>query len=233
MASFELPSLGGDAALWKGASLCSITQIDEGGLSLVLARADALRGSDRLATLERQRGKVLASVFYEPSTRTSCSFQAAMLRLGGAVINVAESTSSATKGETLEDTARSLGCYADAMVLRHPRSGAAAAAAAALPAGLPLLNAGDGVGEHPTQARRPRVSSSCLPAFSLKGPYVRRRAALERGCAPSVLGPPRPLHPLPRALPRGRRGARAPRRAAAQDYRPRRRPQARPRAGHG
>ena len=191
MASFELPSLGGDAALWKGASLCSITQIDEGGLSLVLARADALRGSDRLATLERQRGKVLASVFYEPSTRTSCSFQAAMLRLGGAVINVAESTSSATKGETLEDTARSLGCYADAMVLRHPRSGAAAAAAAALPAGLPLLNAGDGVGEHPTQARRPRVSIKFVRAFLLsrsKGLMSADARRKERGCALS----PRP-----------------------------------------
>merc|ERR1719333_1938989 len=95
-------------------------------------------------------GKILATVFYEPSTRTSCSFQAAMLRLGGSVITVNESSSSAAKGETLSDTVRSLECYCDAIVLRHPRAGAAAEAAAAM--SKPLLNAGDGVGEHPTQA---------------------------------------------------------------------------------
>jgi aspartate carbamoyltransferase len=98
-------------------------------------------------------GCILANVFYEPSTRTSCSFQAAMLRLGGSVISVAESTSSAKKGETLSDTVKSLACYCDVIVLRHPRSGAAAEAAAALEGtGKAVLNAGDGVGEHPTQA---------------------------------------------------------------------------------
>merc|ERR1719333_1906808 len=95
-------------------------------------------------------GKILATVFYEPSTRTSCSFQAAMLRLGGSVISVNESSSSAQKGETLSDTVRCLECYCDVIVLRHPRSGAASEAAAAM--SKPLLNAGDGVGEHPTQA---------------------------------------------------------------------------------
>jgi carbamoyl-phosphate synthase/aspartate carbamoyltransferase/dihydroorotase len=96
------------------------------------------------------QGKILATVFYEPSTRTNCSFQAAMLRLGGSVISVNESSSSVAKGETLADTVRCLECYADALVLRHPRAGAAAEAAAAM--SKPLLNAGDGVGEHPTQA---------------------------------------------------------------------------------
>jgi hypothetical protein len=85
-------------------------------------------------------------VFYEPSTRTSCSFQAAMLRLGGGVVAVSEATSSAKKGESLEDTMRSLACYADALVLRHPTAGAAAAAAAAIGATTPLINGGDGVG---------------------------------------------------------------------------------------
>ena len=152
MAAFAPATLSGDAAAWRGASLCSVTQFTEAGLDLVLRRAEELRLLDRGAARARHAGAVLANVFYEPSTRTSCSFQAAMLRLGGSVICVAESTSSAKKGETLEDTARSLGCYADVVVLRHPEAGAAARAAGALPPGLPLLNAGDGVGEHPTQA---------------------------------------------------------------------------------
>ena len=152
MAAFAPATLSGDAAAWRGASLCSVTQFTEAGLDLVLRRAEELRLMDRGAARARRAGAVLANVFYEPSTRTSCSFQAAMLRLGGSVICVAESTSSAKKGETLEDTARSLGCYADVVVLRHPEAGAAARAAGALPPGLPLLNAGDGVGEHPTQA---------------------------------------------------------------------------------
>merc|ERR1712054_751215 len=75
---------------------------------------------------------------------------AAMLRQGGSVIAVNESTSSAVKGETLSDTMRCLECYCDVVVLRHPRAGAASEAAAAMQ--KPLLNAGDGVGEHPTQA---------------------------------------------------------------------------------
>merc|ERR1712151_1400464 len=88
--------------------------------------------------------------FYEPSTRNNCSFQAAMLRLGGSVISVNESSSSVAKGETLADTVRCLECYSDVLVLRHPKAGAAAEAAAHM--SKPLLNAGDGVGEHPTQA---------------------------------------------------------------------------------
>lgn len=96
-------------------------------------------------------GKVLANLFYEPSTRTSSSFYSAMVRLGGAVIpinNVAYS--SVAKGETLEDTIRTMQCYADIIVLRHPWVGAAERAAEV--AEVPIINAGDGVGEHPTQA---------------------------------------------------------------------------------
>ncbi len=94
--------------------------------------------------------QILANVFYEPSTRTSSSFAAAMHRLGGDVLQISESTSSAVKGETLSDSVRALQCYADAVVLRHPQQGSAAAASSA--ASKPVLNAGDGVGEHPTQA---------------------------------------------------------------------------------
>jgi aspartate carbamoyltransferase catalytic subunit len=97
-------------------------------------------------------GKVLATLFYEPSTRTRLSFEAAMVRLGGRVLSVADMkrTSSAWKGETLTDTIRTVESYADVIVLRHPEAGAAAVAAACTT--VPVLNAGDGPNEHPTQA---------------------------------------------------------------------------------
>jgi carbamoyl-phosphate synthase / aspartate carbamoyltransferase / dihydroorotase len=117
----------------------------------LLARAEYMQdivktngGSTRL------KHKVMASIFYEPSTRTSCSFQAAMLRLGGSVINVNVEQSSIQKGETLEDTVQTMSCYSDVIVMRHPRK--LAVAEAARVATKPLINAGDGVGEHPTQA---------------------------------------------------------------------------------
>lgn len=94
--------------------------------------------------------RVLANVFFEPSTRTSTSFATAMLRMGGSVTQITESASSAVKGETISDTMKTLACYADVIVLRHPVRGTAAAAAAAI--SKPFINAGDGVGEHPTQA---------------------------------------------------------------------------------
>ena len=93
---------------------------------------------------------MLATLFYEPSTRTSASFAAAALRLGATVLPIDVGSSSVAKGETLEDTIKCLGCYADAIVLRHPTAGAAAAAAKV--SGVPLLNGGDGTGEHPSQA---------------------------------------------------------------------------------
>lgn len=108
------------------------------------------------AVVERDGGcdvlkhRILANFFVEPSTRTSCSFQAAMQRLGGSVIVVNESTSSVAKGETLSDSIKALSCYADAIVIRHPVKGSAEVAAIA--SSKPVLNAGDGTGEHPTQA---------------------------------------------------------------------------------
>jgi len=97
------------------------------------------------------RGRVLANLFYEPSTRTSSCFLAAMSRLGGAVIPISEVRySSVSKGESLRDTVRTLEAYADVIVLRHPEEGAAKIAADA--SKKPVINAGDGPGEHPTQA---------------------------------------------------------------------------------
>jgi aspartate carbamoyltransferase len=89
-------------------------------------------------------------MFYEPSTRTNCSFQAAAHKLGCKVIALTDKASSSEKGESLEDTIRTLGCYGDAIVLRHPIKGSAEKAAAV--SSVPILNGGDGNGEHPTQA---------------------------------------------------------------------------------
>jgi len=97
-------------------------------------------------------GRLLATVFYEPSTRTRFSFEAAMHRLGGQVLSAENATraSSAAKGESLEDAIRVIGGYADGIVLRHPDVGAAERAARVAP--VPVINAGDGPGDHPTQA---------------------------------------------------------------------------------
>ncbi|MCZ7397567.1 MAG: aspartate carbamoyltransferase, partial [Candidatus Methanoperedens sp.] len=95
-------------------------------------------------------GKVLATLFYEPSTRTRMSFETAMKRLGGEVIDMGSiESSSVAKGETLADTIRVICNYADAIVLRHPREGAARMAADY--SKVPVINAGDGAGHHPTQ----------------------------------------------------------------------------------
>lgn len=109
--------------------------------------------ADRLAVGRTMplTGKSLVNLFYEPSTRTSSSFYAAMTRLGGAVIPINEvNYSSVTKGETLEDTIRTLECYADAIVMRHYDDDASERAAAV--ASVPIINAGSGAAEHPTQA---------------------------------------------------------------------------------
>lgn len=96
------------------------------------------------------KGKVMASVFYEVSTRTSCSFAAAMQRLGGSVIHMDQATSSTQKGETLEDSITIMSNYSDVVVLRHPQPGAVMRASKHCR--KPVINAGDGIGEHPTQA---------------------------------------------------------------------------------
>jgi aspartate carbamoyltransferase catalytic subunit len=99
---------------------------------------------------ESCRGKLLATLFFEPSTRTRLSFEAAMLRLGGSCLGFAEpGSSSAAKGESLADTARTVSCYADVIVMRNPKEGAALLASRYSPS--PVINAGDGGHHHPTQ----------------------------------------------------------------------------------
>lgn len=104
---------------------------------------------ERNNALDILKGKVLCTAFYEPSTRTSASFEAAMKRCGGEIVSITTDVSSANKGETLSDTLRTLACYGDAIILRHPEVGSAQLAAEYSP--IPIINAGDGIGEHPTQ----------------------------------------------------------------------------------
>lgn len=124
--------------------------LDRPLIEQLLERAAAFeRGDSERAPLH---GRLLATLFYEPSTRTRFSFEAAMYRLGGQVLSAenAARASSAAKGETLEDTIQIIGGYADAIVLRHPELGAADRAAR--DAQVPVISAGDGAGQHPTQA---------------------------------------------------------------------------------
>ena len=139
-------------ALWYGKDVISVKQFGREDLEYIFGVAHEMRGMvERVGTFDLLKGKILANLFYEPSTRTSSSFTAAMERLGGSVIPINEVRySSVSKGESLPDTIRTLECYADVIVLRHPETGSAAIAAKA--ARKPVINAGDGVGEHPTQA---------------------------------------------------------------------------------
>ena len=96
------------------------------------------------------RHKLLATLFFEPSTRTRLSFESAMHRLGGSVVGFSEAaSSSSSKGESLSDTVQAVGCYADIIAMRHPKEGAPVVAARR--AGVPIINAGDGSHNHPTQ----------------------------------------------------------------------------------
>lgn len=145
--------LTSDPRSWTGKSLVSVNQISQDGFDLLVKITQQMRvivrseGGDN-----RLKNKLLATIFYEASTRTSCSFQAAMMRLGGKFIHVdgKGNTSAAKKNESLEDTIRCLECYVDCIVLRHPQAGISKQIADATH--KPVLNAGDGVGEHPTQA---------------------------------------------------------------------------------
>jgi aspartate carbamoyltransferase len=114
-----------------------------------IERATRIR-QDRTAQLVQYPEKTLVTAFYEPSTRTSCSFQAAAYKLGCKVISITDKISSSQKGETLEDTIKTLQYYGDAIVLRHPEKGSAVRGSTV--SKLPIINAGDGNGEHPTQA---------------------------------------------------------------------------------
>lgn len=130
----------------------SVEQFQREDLGALFLRAEEMRRAAEDRNDRRLAGRILATIFYEPSTRTRMSFESAMLRLGGQVITAedAAESSSASKGETIEDTVRIVESYADLIVIRHPLAGAADRAAAV--ASVPVINAGDGPREHPTQA---------------------------------------------------------------------------------
>ena len=139
-------------APFYGKDILSVKQFTRSDLEYIFGVAHEMRIMvEHVGTFDLLKGKILANLFYEPSTRTSSSFTSAMERLGGSVIPINEVRySSVAKGESLPDTVRTLDCYADVIVLRHPEVGASALAAKY--ARKPIINAGDGVGEHPTQA---------------------------------------------------------------------------------
>jgi len=134
-----------------GRDIISVRQFSRDDLTYIMGVANEMRGIvRRVGATDLLKGHILANLFYEPSTRTSSSFIAAMERLGGSVIPIhGVQYSSVSKGESLPDTIRTLECYADVIVLRHPEVGASEVAARY--ATKPIISAGDGVGEHPTQ----------------------------------------------------------------------------------
>lgn len=137
----------------KGKDILSVDQFDNDLLAYIFHRADEMRELvEQVGACDLLHGNILSCLFYEPSTRTSASFIAAMERLGGSVIPITQGVqfSSVAKGESLPDTIRTLEQYSDVIVLRHPEIGSARVAAEATD--IPIINAGDGAGEHPTQA---------------------------------------------------------------------------------
>ncbi len=122
----------------------SVEEIDR----LIAVAEDIIADPDKYA--QACRGKKLATLFFEPSTRTRLSFEAAMYELGGNVLSVSSgASSSAAKGESVADTARTVSCYADIIAMRHPKEGAPYVAS--INASVPVINAGDGGHNHPTQ----------------------------------------------------------------------------------
>lgn len=147
-----MASTASDVGL-AGQHILSVKQFDRDKLLYIFERSREMREIvKRKGATDLLLGRVLSCLFYEPSTRTSASFIAAMERLGGSVIPITQGVqfSSVSKGETLPDTIRTLEQYSDVIVLRHPDVGSAQLAADY--ASVPILNAGDGAGEHPTQA---------------------------------------------------------------------------------
>ena len=122
----------------------TVVEIDE----LIAVAEDIIANPEKYQ--DACRHKLLATLFFEPSTRTRLSFESAMHRLGGSVVGFSEAgSSSSAKGESLSDTVQTVGCYADIIAMRHPKEGAPVVAARR--AGVPIINAGDGAHNHPTQ----------------------------------------------------------------------------------
>lgn len=130
-------------------SLIDISELTTGEIEeLICVANDIIANPEKYS--EKCKGKKLATLFFEPSTRTRLSFEAAMLELGGSVLGFSEAqSSSASKGESVADTAKVISCYADIIAMRHPKEGAPLVAARN--ASIPVINAGDGGHCHPTQ----------------------------------------------------------------------------------
>ena len=132
-------------------NIVSVEQFDRRMLRKIFKRASNMKHLiNKHGRLDILKDKLLSLVFYEPSTRTKCSFAAAMKRLGGEVIEINSDKSSIAKGESLEDSLRSIECYTDAVVLRSSEEDSTERASRVL--NVPFINAGNGTGEHPTQA---------------------------------------------------------------------------------
>ncbi|KAF3275753.1 hypothetical protein TWF970_006651 [Orbilia oligospora] len=131
--------------------ILSVNQFNRSDLHLLFTIAQEMRTAvERYGVIDLLKGRVLCTMFFEPSTRTSASFDAAMQRLGGRTIPISADMSSTQKGETLQDTIRTLASYGDGIVLRHPSEASAETAARFSP--VPIINGGNGSKEHPTQA---------------------------------------------------------------------------------
>lgn len=130
-------------------SLIDILDLSPAEIDELIAKANDIIANP-VKYAEKCRGKKLATLFFEPSTRTRLSFESAMYELGGSVLGFSEAQSSSTaKGESVSDTAKTVSCYADIIAMRHPKEGAPFVAAQA--ASIPVINAGDGGHNHPTQ----------------------------------------------------------------------------------
>ena len=132
----------------------SVDEIEE----LIKVAKDIMQNSDKYS--EKCKYKKMATLFFEPSTRTRLSFEAAMMELGGNVLGFSEASSSSTsKGESVSDTIRVVGCYSDIIAMRHPKEGAPLVAS--MKSIVPIINAGDGGHNHPTQTLTDLLTISC------------------------------------------------------------------------
>jgi aspartate carbamoyltransferase catalytic subunit len=169
----SLPAFG------PGRHLLSVSQFDREGLDRVFSLAEFVTPiAERKTVCTVLDGAVLCSLFFEPSTRTRLSFESAFLRLGGEVTTTTGFTfSSMAKGESIADTSRVVSGYTDVLVVRHPDEGSVAEFAAA--SLVPVLNAGDGAGEHPSQA--------LLDIYTLRRELEARGKAID-GCTIAIVG---------------------------------------------
>ena len=132
----------------------SVKEIDE----LILTARDIIKNKEKYS--EKCKGKKLAALFFEPSTRTRLSFEAAMMELGGNILGFSSADSSSTaKGESVSDTIKVVGYYADIIAMRHPKEGAPLVAS--LKSDVPIINAGDGGHNHPTQTLTDLLTIEC------------------------------------------------------------------------